>query len=132
MKAMDYLPARRRIGRRRRHGVPSSPAPAALVLVSATYQEEASVTLEFDRAIDVSGIDVSAIIVDDALTTGLTFAGAGTPTIVNATTVQVTLVETGGSSGSEITLTAGANNGIVAADDGGAWPGAEDLELPYP
>ena len=54
----------------------TTPAPpAALTLVSATYDPAKSVELTFDRPIDVAGIDVTAILVDDGELMDFKYAG---------------------------------------------------------
>src|SRR5262245_47081395 len=60
----DYLTAKRRVGRRRRQVVTSSPAPAGPVLVQAIF-DAPQLTLMFDREIDLSGIDVNGFVVLD-------------------------------------------------------------------
>jgi len=46
--------------------------------------------------------------------------------------VRLTLAVVGDAPGGVLTLTAAADNGIVAAGDGGAWAGVTDLLLPFP
>ena len=55
-----------------------------------------------------------------------------TAELVNPTTVRVALNAIGGAMTPGVHLTAGAANGIVAADDGGAWAGVVELALPWP
>jgi hypothetical protein len=125
---LKYRP-RRNPNRRRRNTTP----PAALTLVSATYAEASSNTLAFDRAIDITAASGAAIIVDDGSFTGSRWIGVESPpTLVNATTVQFEVSEEGPAQSAETVLTATSANGIVATDDGGTWPGATDVELPYP
>ena len=64
-------------------------------------------------------------------TSALGAAGAITPN-VSPLTVRLGLVGVGEATGSGVTLSAGAGNGIIAQDDGGAWPGVADVELPWP
>jgi hypothetical protein len=112
--------------RRRSHILP--PAPAALVLESAVYNWGSNwVRLTFDRAVDIAGIDVSAVSVQNRIDTETTYSGTGTATAVSAVTVQVPLTPTGPSSiGVTNLLTVTAANGIIADDDGGTWPGVTD------
>ena len=136
-----FLPLveRARRSRRKRPGrvatpPPSPPGPAALVLVSATYShlEPAYLVLSFDRAIDIAGLDGSAIGVDDGTITSELYDGTGGASLLNATTVKIFLTDLGFTPGVVTVLNASATNGIVAVDDGGAWDGASGLTLPYP
>jgi hypothetical protein len=107
--------------------------PAALTLVSATYDtDEFSVTLAFDRAVDASGLDAAAVTVDDGVYAAGSFVGSGPATVVNATTIKVFLEEIGGPSVPDVELSATAATGMVAVDDGGTWPGVTALVLPFP
>ena len=108
-----------------------APPPAPLTLVSAEYEEAVWVRLTFDRAIDLAGLVGSQIVIDD-VAAGFMYAATGAVTPVGATGVQVAVVEVGPSASTPTTLTAGPGNGIVAADDGGAWAGVTGLELPFP
>ena len=109
------------------------PEPAALVLVSATYDAGVPyIQLTFDRAVDVSGMDGSQVTVNDGIEAGGFFAADGAVTIVSPTTVRIELSELSSSSTPSTTLTATAGNGIVAADDGAAWAGVGGVGLPFP
>jgi hypothetical protein len=130
MQNPPFITAKRRVHRKRRSDVSS--APAALVLVSGVYISAASVRLTFDRDIDISAIDTTVFIVNDNDDVGEKFEGQGPATLLDPQTVQITLVPAGGPSGSGITLTASASNGIVAVDDGGAWAGVIDFPLNVP
>lgn len=134
MTSTDFNPAKRRVGRRRRHGVPSSPAPAGpLLLVAATYDADGpKATLTFDRAVNVDAFDGTQITVNDPIVQAATFNGAGGAVLVSPTTVDVMLTNFDLPSGSVITMSATGMTGIVAVDDGGAWAGATDMELPFP
>jgi hypothetical protein len=132
MKQDVFTPAKRRVGRRRRQGVPSSPAPAGLTLVAATYDPDTSVDLTFDRPIDVGAFDGAAVVVEDGEIVGAKYDGQGGATLLNPTTVRISLLEVGPPDGPPVTLSASAANGIVAADDGGAWAGVTGLVLPFP
>ena len=127
-------PFRKRRGQAKRTPpTPLPPGPAALNLVSAAFDDVAqTLTLAFDRAIEVSGMDGAAIVIDDPVFSGLRFDATGGPELLGAETVRITLVAIGDPGGSSVRMTAGAGNGIVALDDPGAWAGVTDLELPWP
>jgi hypothetical protein len=88
------------------------------------------VWLTFDRPVDIAGIVPSAIVVNDAITAGGRYAGYAAALSAPAT-VEVSLEFVEAISGTEIRLDAGPGTGIVAADDGAAWAGA-DVVLPFP
>ena len=104
----------------------------ALSLVAATYEEVVSVSLTFDRAIDIAALDGGQITVDDGAVAGILYAATGVATLTDPQTVRIELVEIGLSSGPGTRLTASAASGIAAVDDGGTWGGVADLELPFP
>ena len=134
MNATDFNAAKRRVGRRRRQDVSSSPAPAppvALTLIAAEYDTGTTIELTFDRAVDIAGIVVGDVSVNEG-PESIRYVGSGAATLVTPTKVVIGLVEDGGQGAPFITLTAGAGNGIVAVDDGGAWAGVTNLVLPFP
>jgi hypothetical protein len=88
------------------------------------------VTLVFDRAVAIGGINVGAVLVNDEFTNE-TYAGSGA-VLVAPDTVQLSLTPVGAASWTNVVLDAAANNGIVAVNDGGTWPGANSLLLPFP
>ncbi len=109
-----------------------TPVPAALMLVAAEYDSATgNIELTFDRDIDIAGIVVGDVSVNDG-PESIRFVGFGAATLVTPTKVVIALVEDGGQGGPLVTLSAGAGNGIVAVDDGAAWAGAADVELPFP
>ena len=126
-----FITARPPRHRRRREVATSPPPPAALTLVSAGYAEGQWVEMTFDRAIDISAIEVTAISVDDGLVYGMILRGTGSATLTNPTTVRVPVSELAPSGSVSITLTASAATGIVAEDDGGTWAGVSELPLPF-
>lgn len=132
MKTTAYNPAKRRAGRRRRQGVPSSPAPAGLTLVAALYEDSTWVRLTFDRPIDIGALVGNAIVVDDGAITGVRWEAIGTATLLDPVTVQIELTDFAGSSRSDTVLDATAATGIVVISDGGTWPGVMNLVLPFP
>ncbi len=126
-----FTPAKRRVGRGRRHAVSSSPAPVApLVLVAAELLAEA-IQLTFDRAIALDDLNGSALRVDDN-ESATTYVGINSAVLIDPATVQITLMYLEYYSGGARILNAGANSGIVAVDDGGTWAGGEALPLPFP
>ena len=107
------------------------PATTPLVLVSGVYNSAASVVLTFDRPIAISALSGAAFVVNDNVDVGEKFEGSGTGSLLSPTTVEIAIVPAGGPSGSGITLTASAANGIVAVD-GGTWAGVTDFALSTP
>jgi hypothetical protein len=107
--------------------------PVALTLVAAAYNPAFPfIELEFDRAIDFSGMDGSKITVMDTASQHAKMAATSDVTVVNPKKIQVTMVNAGAMSGSGVKLTATAGSGIVAVDDGGTWDGVTDIALPFP
>ena len=104
----------------------------ALNLVAATYEEVVSVSLTFDRPIDIGALAGGQITVDDGAVAGILYAATGVATLTDPQTVRIELVEIGLSGGPGTRLTASAASGIVAVDDGGTWGGVSELELPFP
>jgi hypothetical protein len=85
--------------------------------------------LRFDRAVDVAGAVVTAIVVSDA-GLGQVLRGTGAAGQQSAEDAIVILEAFGPSVGAGVRLTVGAGNGIVAVD-GGAWAGVTDVALPF-
>jgi len=125
------LPNRKHRGRRRSAGDDGPPPPGAPTLVTAVCDESPSLTLVFDRPVDVSAIDVASFRVDIGVL-GFTYVGFDAPIIVNPTTVQILLSGIEEYAGPGVILTAAAGNGIVASDGGIAWAGVAGLALPFP
>ena len=121
-----YRPRRRPAGRAGQ--MPAPVVPPTLVAVAIDYEN--SVELTFDRAIDVAGVDPAELSVDDA-SVGWSYVGAAPVTLVNPTTVRVTLQEAGDSTGPDTRMTVTAGNGIVALGDGGTWTGVSDVVIPF-
>ena len=118
---------------RKRRKIKSAAGPApvgAFTMVSAVFDSTAlTLTLQFSRAINIDDLDGSAISVNDAAGTGTFYAALGEVDFVNPTTVRMGLDDEGPASGSGTRLDATASNGIVAADDGQAWPGVSEYPL---
>jgi hypothetical protein len=101
-------------------------------LVAAAFDEGGLLlTLTFERAIDISGIDPAALIVDDG-DVGFRYEGVGPASLDGPATVTVGMTGTIEVTEPGVTLDATAASGIVAVDDGGTWAGATDLSLPFP
>ena len=60
------------------------------------------------------------------------YVGGGPVEQVGPASVLVPLDEDGEFVGTGVRLTVTAGNGIVAVDDGAAWAGVTDVELPFP
>lgn len=106
------------------------------MLVAATYDPSAvptpTLTLAFNRAIDISGFGGDGVEVDDGTFSNQTYLALGDQTLINPMTVQVFLVAQFSYGGAGIKMSAFDTNGIVAADDGTPWDGVMDLALPFP
>ena len=109
-----------------------SPSPAALVLVSAAYDEVgATLALTFDRAVDASGLDAAQLIVLDGTFNATKFGGIGPASVLSPTSISVALEWVDDAPLGPVMLDASALTGIVAVDDGGTWAGVMELGLPY-
>jgi hypothetical protein len=105
----------------------------SLVLVSATYDiETESVVLAFDRAVDAAAYDPAQITVQDGIYAGGLFGGSGPASVINPTTIEVSLEQIGSPTVPDVELSATALTGIVAVEDGGTWAGVTNLVLPFP
>ena len=125
---------RKRRGHERPPNAPPPAPPAALVLVAATYDEnDAILLLTFDRAVDVSAFDGSAVFLGDPTFNSTAYAGTSPASLDAPTIVRVILTATGPYSNTEVDLNVSGANGIVAVDDGGAWAGTGGvIFVPYP
>ena len=127
---LPFFTATPRRWHKRRQPLGTPPAP--LTLVAAEYEDASSLTLTFDRAVDVSAAIVDFLAVKDGTINERLYLGAGTPLVISPTTCRVELIDVDPFAGAGITLTADEGNGIVAADDGAEWAGVTDLALPFP
>ena len=122
---------RRRRGRAR--GTQTN-APPALVLQAAEMInfEPPVLRVRFDRAIDVTGIDVGQITVNYPSGPGFEYVGEEVINAPDPATFDLAMTESGSATGSQDVLNATAATGIVAVDYGGTWPGVTNLILPFP
>jgi hypothetical protein len=127
----NYLPAQQRVHRKRRGTTRTTPT---LTLIQAVYPTESSgeMFLKFDRAIDISALDGTQIIVKDGIDLGAICQATGPAELTDPNVVQLLLVSIGDYSTPNRLLTATGASGIVAVDDGGVWGGVTDLVLPWP
>jgi hypothetical protein len=111
---------------------PSKAAPSPvgpLTLVAASWDGSATLTLVFDRAVDLSSCDpvkIEVSVEDDAVYRG------ESASLVDPVTVSI---DAGAFSEPEdpgTLLFAGSANGIVAVGDGLPWDGVDGLALPFP
>jgi hypothetical protein len=116
--------------RRRRKGVQFSGPPAGPMLVGVSYEASGAMQLRFDRAVDVSGADTTKIVVSDA-SLGQMLRGTGAAGQQTGEDAIVFLEPVGPSVGTGVRLSASVGNGIVAIDNGGAWAGVSDVEIPF-
>jgi hypothetical protein len=111
------------------------PPPLALTLVAASYDEVNLVLLlTFDRPVNISAFDGSAVVVGDPTFNHTAYDGTAAPPLLDApATVRIFLAATGPYFNTEVDLIATGASGIVAVDDGGTWPGTGGIVfLPYP
>jgi hypothetical protein len=115
---VSTIPAKPRV-RRTRKPVATTTTPVALMLVAAAYDfMNGTLTLTFDRAIDLAGLDGSQVLVFDAVESGRRYdAGAGVE-ILSPVSVRLSLNDLAEATGTGVTLEASSLNGIVAAGDG--------------
>jgi hypothetical protein len=125
------IPAKRRVGRRRRHVVPSSPTPAGLTLVSVAYEQANYVELMFNEPIDIDDINGEAFRVFDA-NVGFEYTGTGLIELMTPATVRLGLVGVGDWFETGVWLDVSGDNGITSADDEQPWAGVTDLAIPFP
>src|SRR4051794_32272413 len=123
MSIIISIPYRRR-SRIKQKKPATRPAAVALTLVAASYDENVAVlTLTFDRAVDIAGLDPSAITVKDGALNQAIYPGTAEVTLINPTTFSIGLTVVDDYDSEETPLTATSATGIVAINDGGTWPG---------
>ena len=130
LSPLPVQPRKAPVHRPRPQPAPAPAPPAAPTLVAASCDEAPTLTLVFDRPVDVSGIDVEAIRVDYA-SLGFSYVGFGEPTVLDPVTVRLAMTGVEEYTGPGIVLSAAAGNGIVAADGGLPWAGVAGVELPF-
>jgi hypothetical protein len=107
------------------------PRLSPLLLVRATYDPGAAVTLVFNQPVNVELLDPTNVTVEDGPLTGATYAGVdGPPTRIDATTIQVELENQGPSASTQTLLNVPAPTGVKAVESSARWPGATNLPLP--
>jgi hypothetical protein len=113
---------------------PPLPPPDPPVLLSARFDSLlARLTLAFDRAVDTSGVDVAAFVVNDGRDTHASYAGGGVVSTISAESFFVSMVNTGAYEGLGMTLIVSAENGVVSAADDAPWGGvAPGDAIPLP
>jgi hypothetical protein len=128
---INIPPTPARIFRKRKQVAAKAP-PAALTLVAASIDDDVTVvTMQFDRAIDVSSMVVTEIQVGtDA--TGNLYQGTDGPTLLDPQTVRVNLAVIDTYPETNEKLFASDATGIVAVDDGQTWEGTSGTGLPFP
>src|SRR4051812_37668026 len=105
---MLIIPPAKRKSRRvanRDAGATPTPPPAALTLVAATFDElNGYLYLQFDRPIDIAGVQTWAYTILDA-NTATTLSGYGSPEAEGDSGVRVTFTGTGPYDGAGVLLT---------------------------
>jgi hypothetical protein len=123
-------PTYRPPGKRRPRRLPP-PRRAELTLVAAAYDFALHrIDLTFDRAVSIAAMDVTQIQIDDS-DSGNRYQGSGTPTLTAPATVRVNTTLVGPVSVPNTFLTAGAQTGIVAENDGRTWDGVTEQQVPF-
>jgi hypothetical protein len=113
---------------------PPPPPPSPLMLTAAQWLGGSTeLRVVFDRAVDIAGIQAASFFVqvDNGDGTYTQYSGIG-GSLEDPQTVGITCSSGGTYEGSISNYSAGADNGIVAVDDGGTWAGGTDLALPFP
>jgi hypothetical protein len=128
MNSPSFITVKRHY-RKRKQAVAAAPA-VALTLVAASVDDGPTLTMQFNREIDVSSMDVTSVAA--ALgSQGFDYVGFESPIVLDDFTVQVLLTGTSEDDDPGDFLSVSAASGIVGVA-GGAWAGCGALELPYP
>ncbi|MGC4031711.1 MAG: hypothetical protein QM754_08255 [Tepidisphaeraceae bacterium] len=123
-----FWPVRKR-RRVKVRAMPATPTASGPVLVEAVYESMTAVTLTFERAVSVTVDMLTGVHVTDG-DQGEAYHGENYE-MLSPTSVHVNLYYDQPYSGPGVTLTAIADTGIVAANDGSAWAGVTDVALPF-
>lgn len=131
------IPAQFRRRRGRPKAASTAPAPPPLTLLEGIYipddgSLQATLTLAFNRAIDASGYLNEAIMVRDGVSRLRLLIPNGGLEMLEPQRVLFILDELDGTPAGDVILDATSLSGIVAADDGSPWAGADNLVLPFP
>lgn len=127
---LTFIPAKKRIRRARRRGLPGGAVVDGPLLVGVEYIEAYLVMLHFDRPVNIEHAVPAAITVDDGQQAHQRFEG------ISASEVEPEIVQiglsapTGASTQDQILLSATAGTGITSTD-GGAWAGVTDVAIPF-
>ena len=102
------------------------------VLVAASFDVgEMLITLTFDRDVDGANVVAEAVAVFDG-SAATEYRSSTDVSQPDPQTVQILMLEAGEFTGSGVSLTAAAANGIVSQPEGIEWAGVVNLELPFP
>ena len=109
---------------------PLPPVGQPLVLQAAQYDNSIqSLTMQFDRAINIDQLDSSQITVDDGINNHAVLGNGGNASLVDPATVILYLSPIDAYGGDQVLLNATALTGIVAVDDGGTWAGVDGMVI---
>lgn len=112
--------------------VAAAPPPAPLVLLTGVYDSsELTLTLTFDRAIDISAFFATQISVNDPVDTLQIYVTTGGAELIDDTVLELGLDSVGNASGMDVIMQAENDTGIVAVDNDVEWAGAR-VGLPFP
>ena len=132
MRHSTFIPAKRRVHRKRRGATQSAPPLTGPVLVAAEWDSgQMLLTLTFDRPVNATGLQQDSVVVFDgnAVTEYRNNGDVNQPTPEVA---EVSVVEFGEFLGTGERMTASAATDIVAVVGGEEWAGVTNLPLPFP
>jgi hypothetical protein len=132
MSTVNFIPAKRRVGRKRRAEAAATPLTGAPILTAAEYLTSTWVRLTFDRPVSsTTPIPGDELFVNDGPETGSIWVGASI-TALSPMQIEVSLTEYDASAGTTTTLSASGSTEIVSAYDATPWAGVTNVELPFP